>query len=236
MTKRPPQVQISMECETALDDYGDSFEGAGYTKSEAEADAIYEVMLRVIRDVDSPVSVLDFGCGLGHMKGFLDRSPHFDHVTYSGLDISRRYLEYAKSSYPDTTFYEIDILSDHKSDLPTFDYIVMNGVFNYRGEVEEGEMLEYWERLLVEAYSYCRLGLAFNVMSKLVDWEREDLFYLSFRRMTEVVATQLTRHFQIRHDYGAFEYTTYLYREPEPESPMRGTSPVITRAPDYDER
>ena len=120
MTKRSPQEQISIECETALDDYGDSFEGAGYTKSEEEADAIYEVMLDVVREERQPVSVLDFGCGLGHMKGFMDRSADYEHVSYSGLDISARYLAYAKSSYPDTTFYAVSYT--HLT-LPTTPYV-----------------------------------------------------------------------------------------------------------------
>ena len=107
----------------------------------------------------------------------------------------------------------------------------MNGVFNYRGSVDEREMFDYWEELLAKVFSHCRTGLAFNVMTKLVDWEREDLFYLPFGRMTEFVATSLTRHFKIRHDYGAFEYTTYLYRHPEPDAPLRGTSMTIEREP-----
>jgi hypothetical protein len=32
--------------------------------------------------------------------------------------------------------------------------------------------------------------------------------------MAEHVGRSLSRHFVIRHDYGAYEYTTYVYRAP----------------------
>jgi hypothetical protein len=55
-------------------------------------------------------------------------------------------------------------------------------------------------------------GLAFNVMSKHVDWERPDLFHLPFDALAQVLARSLTRNFVIRNDYGLYEYTTYVYR------------------------
>jgi hypothetical protein len=51
-------------------------------------------------------------------------------------------------------------------------------------------------------------------MSRLVDWERDDLFHLPFDVMAEFVGKRLSRHFVIRHDYPAYEYTTYVYRRP----------------------
>ena len=90
----------------------------------------------------------------------------------------------------------------------------MNGVFNFRGQMTEDSMLEYWQRLVSVMFKHCRRGLAFNVMSSLVDWQRDDLFHLSFDAMASYVGRALSRHFIIRHDYGAYEYTTYVYRSP----------------------
>ncbi len=55
--------------------------------------------------------------------------------------------------------------------------------------------------------------MAFNVMSKHVDWEREDLFHLPFDTLAEFLKKELTRNFVFRNDYGLYEYTTYVYRE-----------------------
>jgi len=56
------------------------------------------------------------------------------------------------------------------------------------------------------------MGVAFNVMSKHVDWERDDLFHLPFDTLARYLIASLTRNFVIRSDYGLYEYTTYIYR------------------------
>ena len=55
-------------------------------------------------------------------------------------------------------------------------------------------------------------GMAFNVMSKAVDWERDDLFHLSTDVLIDFMVKNLSRNFIIRNDYGLYEYTVYLYK------------------------
>ena len=88
----------------------------------------------------------------------------------------------------------------------------MNGVLTYRGSLSFEEMFDYMSGLLPAVFSHARRGLAFNVMSKLVDWERDDLFHVPFDRMATFVAAKLSRDFALRHDYGLYEYTVYVYR------------------------
>ena len=73
-------------------------------------------------------------------------------------------------------------------------------------------MLAYFERTLSAVFAKAKVGLAFNVMSKHVDWERDDLFHLPFDTLVRFLTASLTRNFVIRNDYGLYEYTTYLYR------------------------
>jgi SAM-dependent methyltransferase len=213
MTLSTPQHIISAACEEDLIKYGDSFRGAGYTKSAQEAAERYALMLGLIREHDKPVSILDLGCGLGHLLDFIESHADYRHLRYVGLDISPKYLEAARARHPQHEFILMDVL-DNDEPLPVFDYVVLNGVFNYRGPIERSEMMRYWEQLTMTAYRHCRWGMAFNVMSTLVDWERDDLFHLPFDAMTTFVAKHLSRHFVIRHDYQAYEYTTYVYRRP----------------------
>jgi SAM-dependent methyltransferase len=207
------QRYISAACEDDLLKYGDSFRGAGYTKSPAEAEQRYALMLGLVREADERVTLLDFGCGLAHLLDYLDREPKYRHVQYTGLDLSPKYLRAAKARHPEGTFILLDVLESDEN-LPDFDYIIMNGVFNFRGHVPEESMLHYWQQLLSVVFKHCRRGMAFNVMSRLVDWQRDDLFHLSFDAMAHYVGQALSRHFVVRHDYGAYEYTTYVYRSP----------------------
>ncbi|RBB95712.1 SAM-dependent methyltransferase, partial [Pseudomonas sp. MWU12-2115] len=50
-------------------------------------------------------------------------------------------------------------------------------------------------------------------MSKEVDWERDDLFHVPVTQLTHFLSRELSRHYVVRHDYGLYEYTTFVYRE-----------------------
>jgi hypothetical protein len=62
------------------------------------------------------------------------------------------------------------------------------------------------------AFAKARVGVAFNVMSTHVDWERDDLFHLPMDVLGSFLTKNLSRKFVIRSDYGLYEYTTYVYK------------------------
>ena len=49
------------------------------------------------------------------------------------------------------TYYELDILEDDR--LPTFDYVVMNGLFNAKCDLSFDEMLTYFQRLVRRVFA-----------------------------------------------------------------------------------
>lgn len=75
-------------------------------------------------------------------------------------------------------------------------------------------MTEYFETLVARVWARARQGIAFNVMSKYVDWERDDLFHVPMEALAGFLTRQISRHFVLRHDYGLHEYTAYVYRDP----------------------
>ena len=75
MTPTAPQDYISAACEEDLREHGDSFRGVGYTKSADEAQERYALMLEVIRERDTEITLLDLGCGLAHMLDHIERRP-----------------------------------------------------------------------------------------------------------------------------------------------------------------
>jgi hypothetical protein len=196
--------------ESAFNQFGDTYEGVRWTKSQHNTDKRYQVMLEVIdRHSEGNVTLLDFGCGLSHLLEYIRRQ-NISNIEYSGLDISSVFIEESRRKFPEIEYYLADVL-DKDTVLPIFDYVVMNGVFTVRPGFSRDEMKRYIESILVRMKDYARIGLAFNVMSKLVDWEREDLFHVGFDDIAEFLAKRVSRNFVIRHDYGLFEYTVYLY-------------------------
>jgi hypothetical protein len=89
----------------------------------------------------------------------------------------------------------------------------MNGVFTEKCRLSSEEMWDHVRAVLRRMWPRVRRGLAFNVMSKHVDWERDDLFHLPCDTLLAFLKAELSCHCLIRHDYGLFEYTTYVYRE-----------------------
>ena len=169
-------------------------------------------MLDVIRDwpPGKSIRLLDFGCGAsGFQEYLLERGIEID---YSGLDLSEKFIELSESKFPENDYYCVDILEEGV-DLPHFDYITMNGVFTVKGDdLSFGEMFDYTKAVLLRVFALARVGIAFNVMSKQVEWERDDLFHLPFDVLADFLTSELSRNFIFRNDYGLFEYTTYVYR------------------------
>ena len=58
-------------------------------------------------------------------------------------------------------------------------------------------------------------GACFNVMSQHVDWQPRRLVSLLFDLLAAYLKANLSRHFAFRADYGLYEYTAYVYREPK---------------------
>ncbi len=204
--------QITDCTESYYDRLGDSALGMGWPNL---TDAIkrYDVMLDVIRtEQSSPKQVLDFGCGAGHLYEHICQLDRSD-IEYSGIDLSERFIEQCKAKHPTVDFRCTDVLKSPEL-LPDFDYAIINGVFTSKCQMTFDEMLSFFQEVIALLYSHCRIGIAFNAMSKHVDWERDDLFHLPLDEMANFVCSQLSRHFVIRNDYGLYEYTTYVYREP----------------------
>ena len=131
-------------------------------------------------------------------------------ISYSGLDISEKFINLSKAKFPDLNFYCQDILEKHKN-LPKFDYIIMNGVFTEKCDLSFDDMFSYFMETIKRVYMKTRLGIGFNLMAKQVDWEREDLFHLSYDLLANFLTKNISSNYVIRHDYGLSEYTVYLY-------------------------
>ncbi len=198
--------------ESFLEKHGDNWRGVGWTKRKEDVDKRYEVMLELIRNPGAePVDVLDFGCGASGLLEYM-RERDIGHVNYHGLDISQKFLALSREKFPEIPYYEVDVMQAPE-DLPSFDYVIMNGIFNSRWEIPLDEMQSYFETLVQRVFERARVGIAFNVMSKQVEWEREDLFHLPFDTLADYLARDVSRHFVIRHDYGLYEYTAYVYHQ-----------------------
>ena len=201
-------LSIVSHYESCLEQYGDTHLGVDWPKAD-DVPKRHRVMLEVIKPGQERVSLLDFGCGAAHLNEYI-LEKGLQNIEYAGLDLSEKFVRLAQSKFPQNSFYCMDLLDDDSS-LPSFDYIVLNGVFTEKLALPFDEMLAYFKQLLTRVFAHAKIGIAFNVMSKHVDWERPELFHLPFDTLAEFLKKELSRHFVFRNDYGLYEYTTYVY-------------------------
>lgn len=180
-------------------------------KDEESANIRYRVMLDLIQSQKVPVKVLDFGCGLGGLKNYIDKQK-LNHIKYEGMEISKAYAKAASKNHPDIKIHCLDILKDNAKVL-NYDYILLNGIFTRRENMSETQMLEYLKRVTEKLFPHASLGIAFNVMSENVDWKSNELFHPNNSELTRIISKSLSPHYVLRNDYGLYETTCYVYQK-----------------------
>ena len=156
------------------------------------------------------MSLLDFGCGSAGLLEHLIATGRTDAFSYVGHDVSRIYVDHCRTAFPDHRFTVGDVLAG--APIDPVDYVIANGVFTERLTLSEAEMFEFMTATVRRLFAAASIGIAFNVMSTIVDWQREDLFHVDPARMIDFVTSDLSRNFQLRHDYPLYEYTVYVYK------------------------
>lgn len=218
MTPRPEDALLALY-DDALARHGDTAQGALWP-NEADRVRRYDVMLDLLADAPPGGRVLlcDLACGTGGLLARL-RERGFDHVDYRGLDRSAGAIALAREKFPGADFRVFDPL-DGAADLAALDcdYLVANGLFTVRGAMSTAQMQAFLESVLARAWPRVRRGLAFNVMSTVVDWQREDLFHAPMDEMARLLHGLAGRRVRMRADYGLYEYTCFALRHDAPGS------------------
>lgn len=212
---KEPNYKILIDhYESCFKEYGDSHKGVDAPNLEDHLKR-YEVTLQIISKKYENVTILDFGCGTAMLYEYILGTYWKEHVAkYTGLDLGETYINHCKTKFKDIDFYNIDILLNPDI-IPNFDYVLLQGVFTEKRELSFDDMWTYFTSLLTVVFKKANIGISFNVMAKAVDWEREDLFHVPMDLLAKFLTTNISRNFVIRNDYGLYEYTVYVYKEPQ---------------------
>ncbi|MBL4810822.1 MAG: class I SAM-dependent methyltransferase [Rhodobacteraceae bacterium] len=190
--------------------HGDTALGAGWPN---EADR--QLRFGVMRDLGwqgAPLrSVCDLACGTGAFLRYLQAQGAVPE-TYLGIDLSQAAIDIAQKAHPKADFICADILSAPPAQR--FDYVIANGLFTVRDTVNEADMWAFMTEMATAMWAMADKGIAFNLMSAVVDWQRDDLFHVEIDRLLGFLYPLAGRHVVIRADYGLYEYTVYVYRAP----------------------
>jgi len=213
-------LKIAEHYDKCFKAHGDTHLGVDWP-NERDTQTRYKVMEEIVKystinlNENTNIEILDFGCGSGHFFDYLLKSDNKYNINYSGLDINESYINFCRDKYKNNSninLYNLDILTAD-SEIPVFDFVILNGVFTEKRELSYDDMMDFFQKVIIKVWDKCNHGISFNLMSKHVDWERDDLFHVSIDELGWFLKNNLSRNFVVRNDYGLYEYTTYVYKK-----------------------
>lgn len=143
-----------------LDKHGlDDPQALSYNSRKTQ-EARFAQFLKLIPS-QTPANLLDIGCGLGDLFGYLSRHNYYK-LSYTGLDVVPEMIAGAKKKYPQNNFICGDLFS---AKLPTVDYVVASGALNIVFTTPE-EQEQHITEAIVKMWSKATRGLAFNLLNK----------------------------------------------------------------------
>lgn len=154
----------------------------------------------------SHASICDVGCGYGDLATYL--LARFKHFSYTGIDITELFLERAKEMHPEHKFLCLDIL-DGAFALRA-DYFLLSGAMNFRVD----DNMRLTTTMLRKMFELAEKGVAINFLSTYVNYQKPHNSHHSPEEMFAFART-LTKSVTLRHDYPLWEFTLYLYKEPQ---------------------
>jgi len=228
--------QIASHYEEKFDQFGATPKGLDWDNQE-NLNKRYEVMSELYSIKENSwntnkITLLDFGCGFGGFYEWLKNHQHFK-PDYTGIDINENLINKARELYQPEYVDEyadlssipgfglIDIHDPEQWESfnnpnifsDKFDYIICNGTFTVKAGLTQEEMTNFMCSTLEKLWTKTNKGIAFNCMSKILDYERDDLFHVSFDELSMWVYDNLSSKFTIRQDYGLREFTMYVYKD-----------------------
>jgi SAM-dependent methyltransferase len=200
--------------ERCLDRHGATPRGVDWPNA-ADLEVRFETLLNLLDDSETePRSVLlDLGCGPGLLLNYLQATGRLERVEYRGIDLSPAMVKAARARWPDHDISCRDIVADPLPER-SVDFVIMNGVLTEKRTLTHEVMVAIAQELIVAAFNAARVGIAFNAMSRHVDWQRPDLFHWGFDELSAFLRERVSRHYAFRSDYGLYEHTTFVWRTP----------------------
>lgn len=165
------------------------------------------VFSRAVSLVDlSGRTILDVGCGLGYLKGFLDEEG-IPYQSYLGVDLSRNMVTGARKRFGDF-FQRRDVLSEPFPEA-SFDVVFLISVLGYPiGEDPEA----YMKELLKTLFRTSREALVFTHLAPGRREEPSDFTYEP-RRLLSWCRENLSQNARLLDDPSWITYYIGVYKE-----------------------
>lgn len=163
----------------------------------------------ITKYVKNTESVLDYGCGFGHLKSYFDQSN--TKVIYSGCDIMKEFV-YENNKKIGNHFFHIQ---SHKDVTESYDHVVLVTVFNLLYRNSSAEQYEDVKNVLTQLFSKTKKVLSVDFMTDQVDFIGANSYHQNLIEFYNFCFANLTRRIVIDQSYMPYEYTVHLFKDDE---------------------
>ena len=155
-------------------------------------------------------SVLDYGCGLGHLKAYLDQD--CSNYEYHGADLVPEFVNAVAAKYPEV---RVQLIQSYMDASTPVDHIVISGTFNI---IEGADRAAYVGRVhatLTHLFSLARISLAVNFMTDRVDFMQPQALHMNVEDMMDFMRRHLTPRLSVDESYRPYEFTLVALKDAE---------------------
>lgn len=187
MTKRPRQPDPDDKVEAIVGHYEPRITPGreNYDVLDWASGQSQQERFRVLADsVDlAGNSLLDVGCGLGDLWGYLKRRDIPVH--YTGVDLVEKMIEAARAQHPDGQFLCADIFGTDVFGPESFDVIFCSGIFN----LNLGNNHEFLAASLPRLLDLARGTVVFNLLHRRALYgEQQEYFHFHPKEVLRLLA------------------------------------------------
>ena len=189
-----------------LREFGPSPKGVDWNSVESQH-ARFQILLRHLR-IEPYSTILDFGCGYGELFAYLWEREKL--LSYLGFDIVKTSIETAKKLHSNSQAEFVSILPE----LNTWDYVIMSGVFNVKGDVNEVEWSEYVLSTINSLLPRAEKGISFNMLTTFNDAHLREthLYYVDPMELVSQLNIVPPYKVILDHSYPMWEYTVTILK------------------------
>lgn len=191
-----------------LKEFGIDSRSVGWNSPESQEMRFLQ-MAKVIDKSQESISINELGCGYGEFYKYL-KDANYPVSEFIGYDISQAMLDAAREYLGED---EAVKLVHHDQVNQMADYTFTSGIFNVRFKEDPEAWINYIKDTLKCMYNNSRKGIAFNLLTKYVDFEAENLYYADPAFYFDFCKTELSRYVTLVHDYPLYEWTLLVKKE-----------------------
>ena len=153
-------------------------------------------------------SVLDYGCGLGHLKDYLDE--RYSCYQYYGADLVPEFIKALSEKHPNVN---TSLVHSYEDISISVDHVVISGTFNIIADGNRASYIEKVKAALLHLFSLTRVSLAVNFMTDRVDYIQPHALHMNAGDIVSFARSHLSPRLILDESYMPYEFTLVVLKD-----------------------